>query len=187
MSHWMKHLPGSPLKPLAIEILASEMRLATDGKPGRVRVVQFRSRPLRLNVLLRNTSDRPLRLWEEGNSWGFENLKLDVLALDGKTLPKPIRVVRTAAGWGANGPTFSELPPGESLIREVLLEGPSKGVPSVWTYFNFPLPNNSEYRAIRLRAVYDIPKEAAAEKLKILTGQITSEPQDYLMRIEPGV
>ena len=168
---------------LRVEILPSEIRPAESGRMAdRIRLIQLRPAPGHLTVVLRNQSFETLRIWDEDNSWGFHNLTLEISAMDGKTLEKPIIVKRSPVGWGGNAPKFSSLYPGDYVARPIVLTDPTDSAPSPFSYRDFPLPPDTRTRELRLRAIYTVSSQEAAEKHKVWTGEAASEPTTYVVK-----
>jgi hypothetical protein len=68
-----------------------------------------------LHVIIENISDKPQRHFEEWNSWGYGNLKLEWTDGNGKTGT----VAKVPGSWDKNGPSTVVLEPGEALVREI--------------------------------------------------------------------
>src|SRR5688500_12656783 len=71
--------------------------------------IHLRSSLRCINVAIRNRSSRLVSVWDEGNSWGFHNLHLEVMGMTENLLgkierwEKPVIVRRTQmVGWGGN-------------------------------------------------------------------------------------
>jgi len=172
---------------LALAILPSEFMPGADSKAPAQRVIRFHSRPRHFNVVLRNTSRRPLRLWGEENSWGFYNLRLEITGLDGK-VQKPISVERGQVGWGGNGPRFVVLPPGEMLVREIELALTAEDgtiTSTARSYYNFPFPADLTERQIQLAVYYTVLPSDASKTNGVWTGMIATPRTDILFKQEP--
>ncbi len=74
-----------------------------------------------INVVLQNTSDKPIRVYQNWNSWGYYNLTLQVTAIDGKTLDKPLEIERGLGAFFANAPTTDIIEANNTIVREVKL------------------------------------------------------------------
>jgi hypothetical protein len=176
MNH--KEPPG---KGLEVSVFASEAQTVGGRSVGRVLAAVYAPR---LSVLLRNVSGRPLSVWEEWNSYGFYNLSLEILAVDGKPLAEPVVVRRDGAGWSMNGPSTSVLPPGEALVRDVplrILPTNRSEPPNVWAYVGWPDRKNAISQTVRLRAVFHIPDDDSTRAQRVWTGTARSEPRDFLV------
>ena len=145
-----------------------------------------------INIVLQNVSDKPLSIYEEWNSWGAYNLHLEINAIDGKTLPKPLVVSKGMMGWRANFPSTEMLDVGGVAVREVRLHLPkqifapkapltaedlnSRGP----FYFNFPFPPADNSRTLTMRAVFENAKTDGSAKLTpVWTGKVTSPWTQY--------
>ena len=118
------------------------------------RVVDLSTADPHIDVVIRNTSRRPLELFGEDNSAGYDNLHLELLARDGRTLPEPIIVNRSISVWYHNVMQTVTLEPGEIMVREVHFtkDEPMQGPP----YRNFPPMKPGDQHKIRLRAVFEV-------------------------------
>jgi len=173
---------------LALSILPSEFVPGADSKAPAQRVIRFHSRPRHFNVVLRNISRRPLRLWGEENSWGFYNLRLEITGLDDK-VQKPISVRRGPVGWGGNGPRYVVLPPGEMLVREIelaLTAEDGKVTSTARSYYNFPFPADLMERKIQLVVYYTVEPSDEAKTNGVWTGMIATPRTDILFKQEPS-
>lgn len=149
------------------------------------------------NVILRNASDQPLQIIQEGNSWGYSNLHLEITAIDGKTLPKPLLVTRGPRAWRRNAMTTETLNPNEAIVREVYLHVPlaikNPGKPLTTqeqmndqmstgdAYRGFPFSMQSQRNTVTMKAVYEVKAASSPLTAKVLrwTGRIESAPLTY--------
>ena len=177
--------PIAPV-PLAVSIVIP------DGISGDAIVLGDRS--YHFDVVIQNVSNRPVRLWSYNCSWGFDNVSLQVLAINGKRLSKPILLTRGVTEWTANMPTPRVLPPHGIVVQEIHLYSDGQKVPpgeagklpdGVYTlpggdvYINFPLPKRGEREQVEMRAFFDIPTDVWAKQDGIWTGRVTSAVNDY--------
>ena len=72
-----------------------------------------------LNVVLQNTSKEPIHIFQEWNSWGYQNLTLQITAVDGKTLDKPLEIKGGPRMWVANTASTDVIEVGQTMVREV--------------------------------------------------------------------
>lgn len=122
------------------------------------------------SVVITNTSPEPIRLWAEPYSWGYYNLRFEVIAADNSVTV----VKKKPRGWNKNFPDWFELTPGEYYVRNVSLYSSNEweNVPAS------PRPGRGP-RKIRMRAVYEIKPDAQSGKHGVWTGKITSPVGDY--------
>jgi hypothetical protein len=152
------------------------------------RLLTLQSNP-HINVLLQNTSSKPINVFEAWNGWGFNNLTLEVTKIDGKVLDAPLTITKGRLSLTENYPSTETIGPGETLVREVLLYVPPKiwnpasqepdSIPNGSLYLEFPFPVRGARRQITLKALFEIQEESQGEKLNVWTGKIASPPLDY--------
>ncbi|PQV64566.1 hypothetical protein B1R32_10459 [Abditibacterium utsteinense] len=81
---------------------------------------------LYLSLIFRNVSAKPVQLLEEWNSWGFNNIHLEITAINGKTLPQPLVIKKAARqSWLENRLSTETLAPNQSMVREIRLHVPA--------------------------------------------------------------
>jgi len=133
-------------------------------------LVLNRSRP-RFHVLLFNPSDKPLRLFEEWNSWGYFGLSFDITYPDG-------RVVHTAKerhNWDKDFPSTRTVAPNGYYVFEVTFD------PAIWTNSLLLEKSGLGGQSCRLQAIYSIESESDALKERAWTGTIRSEERAYIV------
>jgi hypothetical protein len=186
--------PSPPKSSLALTILSAsipqhEVVTSADGMPPRI--LQVSPDDPHFHVALRNVSTQPVRIWNEDSSWGSGNLTLEISAIGARQLLQPIKVVRKVTAWYRNDATFTEMPPGEMILREVSIEVP-KGWHGAqtqrrpWLYEGFPMEairgtNMANLTAFQMRAVFAIEQDGFTEKEKVWTGKITSPEHTYML------
>jgi len=177
---------AEPSMPLSVSILANEIlppRPTFSPEPTR-----FLSMPARyphIVVAIRNESSAPIRIWTDGCSMGCYNLTFELLGVEDKPLPKPVRLSRGSLGFGGNVPDYTLLAPGEMALREAeLAQGPEPPNGRIgWMYWDFPrIPEGSGVH-VRLRAVYEIPANADTRAHQVWTGRIVSPTYRYLCQL----
>jgi len=182
-------------QPLSLAIVPSSFTTAKPDDPNLVQgVLRIKSSLRHINVAIHNSSKYLVRLWDENNSWGFDNLHLEITALadepDDKlvSLEKPIIVKRNGGvGWSANFPQVCPLPPGEILVRDVELPVKKDNKLtrlSAWSYLDFPLPEGALHKKMRMQAVFTIPEDDSTKTYHVWTGRIVSPVSTYLVRQE---
>lgn len=146
-----------------------------------------------IDVVLQNTSSQPINVFQDWNSWGFNNLCLEITKLDGKVLSPPLVVKRGMGKWTRNFAEAQIIRPGEAIVREVHLYNPSlksaKGdyhLPSGYypeqLYSNFPFAKNSP-RQMTMRAIFQNASTARQQyAAPTWTGKITSPLGNYVTR-----
>jgi hypothetical protein len=119
------------------------------------------------HVVLRNRSPRPLRLWATECSWGYPALRFEIVDDAGQTTP----VVRSPRQFLANAPLVDELYAGESIVVDIYFSGGD------WK--TFPLPAAGNILATKMRAIYEVPRDATAREHDVWTGKVESPLESY--------
>ncbi len=186
----------APKASLSLTILSPSIRIHLQGSPD----LNLPTRSLHLSptaphliVAIQNVSPQSIKIWDEGSSWGFSNLTLEIDAMRGKLLPDLIKVERKRDLWLANEPIPSILTSGEMVMREITLERPNikGGDPSQipWPYKGFPLalietndnmtvPPSS---TLRMRAIFRVGTDARSKQEGVWTGKVVSPVNDYVI------
>ncbi len=179
-----------PKSPLALTILPSAIG---DGYPI-VRKLSLSPTAPRIRVAIQNISKEPLRLWNENSQWGSGNLSLEITAIGGSYVLEPIKVVREVTSWYSNTATFTHLPPGEMIVREIALEFPKEmaggHVWKTWPYKGFPFEAISErrrftgeYKSVEMHAIFEIRPEYWSEQEQVWTGRVKSPESTYVLNM----
>lgn len=73
------------------------------------------------DVTIKNVSAAPQAVRQDGSSWGYDNVYVRFIALDGKTLARPIGIGRFCRGWAGNVARPQTLKPGDETVRRLLI------------------------------------------------------------------
>jgi hypothetical protein len=138
------------------------VELALPARMGKQRLLEFRGPESHFHVVIRNVTDRPLRLWREWCSWGYFNLSLAVELPGGKS----VEVKKKARGWDKNYPDWEEIGPREVAVREIHYGGPE------WE--NFPLEKAQDGLELKLQAVFAVDSDKDASTHGVWTGRAAS-------------
>lgn len=121
------------------------------------------------HVVVRNVSEKPLRLWTDRYSWGYDNLSFEQTLDDGKTT----RITKKERGWDKNFPDWLELQPGESYILNVNLFAAD-----IWN--DVPTANpKAKPKLVKLRAIYEVQPDDESKKLGVWTGKVASATDTF--------
>jgi hypothetical protein len=121
-------------------------------------------------AVIENTGSDSVKLWNDWNSWGYDNLSFEIIDNSGKTSIAR----RKKAAFTRNFPAVIEIGPGEVIVREVDLL--SKTIP--WT--GFPLPRKAERsKPFQMRALYSIKDSKESKELGVWTGAIRSQSHTF--------
>ncbi len=157
-----ERVSGRPKPPLTIAIAVPARGSRNDPES---RVIDLVMEESHFNVVITNTSDRPQRLFETSNSWGFRNLRFEVVDPDnGKLLFEITKIDRT---WRANAPASFKLAPGEHFVMDVHFDRD----------WNLPFLNEARRGNFRFRmpVVYENSSNENGE----WTGKIVSPFKNY--------
>ncbi|UOQ71772.1 hypothetical protein [Hymenobacter cellulosilyticus] len=125
-------------------------------------------------VLLTNTSERPVNLFEEWNSWGYFGLSFDLTYTDGRK----VRAVKAGRGWDKNFASTVTIAPGGFFVFPVTFNTDPK-IGDVWQNSPRSKKINGPGVSCRMRAVYSIESSREATEHKAWTGTITSPEATY--------
>ena len=126
------------------------------------------------HVVLTNQSDSNIRLWEEGNSWGYFNLTFDIVDSKGKSVGTIQKMSRI---WTMNVPSHLELAPNQHHVIDVDLLN---------FQWNVPIEPSDDGEAppdYRLVARYSTNEGAESLGNAVWTGAIQSNPVDVKLEI----
>ncbi len=167
--------------PAGISVGAPDIPIAEkDGLKVSIGSIELRPNDPHINVVLQNTSAKPINLFSEGNSWGYNNLTFEITKVDGKVLDKPLIVARDYVPWRANMLSYQVIDPGEAIVREVRLQVPeTNGVIRRNFYGNFPFPSQGTQSQITMRAVFGNDDSNSYKGKKHWTGRIASPFKSY--------
>ena len=157
-------------EPLKITI-AVPSRDAKNGTEYQNHRINLHRKGTHFHVVITNVSDKPQRIWETWNSWGWYNLTFNMLDNRGNTL---YTLKKKPRGWSKNFPSFIRLNPGECFIIDVYLKR------SDWELPFLGKKREGDFE-INLKAVYEIPQDDETKKNGIWTGKIESATGKYTL------
>lgn len=117
------------------------------------------------HAVVTNVSGKPLRLWRKWCSWGYDNLKLEMIGSDGEVIP----LSRKSKVWTHNVPDYSPVESGEHYVVDI------RFAPEHWKKPHLELVKPAADGTIGLRAVYEIEPDAQTEKDGVWTGRVVSK------------
>jgi hypothetical protein len=145
-----------------------EIAIAVPKNPLNERVAGYMSyRDSRFHVVLTNVSDRLLRIWTEGNSWGYDALSFEISDRKGKTW----RAQRKPRPWDKNVPYYLLLEPHDQMVIEVTPANPDE-----WEGFPHA-PDQPQ--TFKMRAIFEIKPDRESKRLEVWTGRVVSKIDDY--------
>jgi hypothetical protein len=122
-------------------------------------------KPNYLNISINNNGSQTLRVWEFGNSWGWNILSLIIKKPDSRE--QYILTRLKTIGWTVNAPTFVSIEPNNKF--ETLLYQGSK-----WWEFDQDL-SALKNQPFMVKAVLEIPETPEAKEFGIFVGRVESE------------
>jgi hypothetical protein len=125
------------------------------------------------HVLVTNNSEKPIRLWTDRFSWGYDNLSFEIIGDEGKVT----KVSKKPREWTKNFPEWLSLGPGESYVLNV--DFYSERGQAIWNNAPKPTKGGSAKRLIRMRAVYEVTPDDESGKLGVWTGKVVSAVRTY--------
>ncbi|MFT7638897.1 MAG: hypothetical protein ACI9G1_000622 [Pirellulaceae bacterium] len=125
-----------------------------------------------LHVLVTNVSDKPIRVWTDRFSWGYDNLSFEMIDNDGNVT----RVIKKPRNWTKNYPDWLELEAGGSYVLNV--DWYSERGRAQWD--NTPTADGKRGPTpVKLRAVYEVRPDDESRKLGVWAGKISSPVETY--------
>jgi len=114
------------------------------------------------HVLWRNTSDRPVRIWAESSSWGYESLSFEITDAAGKHW----RALKRKTLSTRDIPAYVTIAPGQTLVKRVFF-----GDATAWE--GFPVEKDQPF-SVRIHAVFQVAPSPEAAQSAVWTGRIES-------------
>jgi hypothetical protein len=125
------------------------------------------------HVLTKNVSDKPVRLWTDRFSWGYDSLSFELIGDDGSVT----RIAKKPRGWGKNYPDWLELAPGESWVINVNWFSPQGR--EIWENVPVAPEGSQKPKLVKSRHVYGVRPDGESEKLRVCTGKVLSPVGTY--------
>jgi hypothetical protein len=137
--------------------------------------------PNQLFVVITNVSDAPVRIWDQWNGWGYDNLTFS-MQTDNRKIRKTLK--RFGGENGGHGPESIELGPGDHYVCSVRFAADDQNdLTDSWG----PLViRNGEYPWITLRADYEIKADDFSRQKNVWTGRVSSPPVRIRVQDETG-
>ena len=123
---------------------------------------------LAFDVILTNTSAKPLTIWAQGSSWSHSNISFELARAGGKRL-----ISRRSVAWDANAPHPYTLLPKEHYVFHIRFG--DETWPLDW------LPEGGSKTSYTIRAIYQVESDDRAKEFHIWTGTVSSTPCDFII------
>jgi len=161
---------------------------ASISTPGPFSGINHRSLPLQdgkhFHVVIANKSTGTIKVWEAWNSWGFRNLRFEILDSDDNVVHSITKTTHKV--WTVNSPSQTAIKSGQFFVCDVDLTNRDWVVcrddKTCQTFPQFLEMRNE--RTLRLRAVYEIPKDDKSQQLSTWTGVVRTKPETF--RFQPA-
>ncbi|TGE23722.1 hypothetical protein E5K00_00475 [Hymenobacter aquaticus] len=166
--------PGKPKPSLTLAIVPTSYAGPVANSP----MIVLNSADDRFYVLLTNTSDQPVKLFEEWNSWGYFGLSFEITYPNGQK----VRSSKEERGWDKNVPTTVTIAPhGFYVFAVTMNNNPKNG--AVWenSVLNYESKSDRAYISCRMRAIYSIQRDKEAIEEKAWTGTVSSPEGSYIV------
>jgi hypothetical protein len=142
--------------------LGADLALQVSTPNGNEHRIEYRDSKSHFHIVLTNTSVKPLKIWADSNSWGYDALSFR-LTYDGRTFDAK----RPPAIFTLNFPRAITLAAGQAQVMDVYF-----GDPKEW--MGFELPANGETH-VSLCADFRVESSKEALEYSVWTGTISSE------------
>ncbi len=163
LSVWFCELPV-----IASDTLRLSVAITSDWRGPTVRCDR-RNKNDHFHVILTNISDGPQHIWQDDNSLGWQNLRLELTDAEGHI----VLVARPGRSWDLNSPTWWALTPQESHVFDIDFNDPLE-----WT--GFPILKKRD-ESFTIRAIYEVDPVPQSTDVRIWTGKVISEPVHVLL------
>jgi hypothetical protein len=139
----------------------------SSGGVGSITMAQSKARDF--YVVLTNVSRDPQPVWEDWNSWGYQNISFELTAADGRTFVASKR----QQVFTRNFPSTFLIQPGEHQVYAIRLNKDWEARPVV---------PKADKMAITLKAIYEVTPTPEATQYKVWTGRVESRIYKFTLR-----
>ncbi|EMN01814.1 hypothetical protein LEP1GSC021_1623 [Leptospira noguchii str. 1993005606] len=112
------------------------------------------------HVLVKNVSNKEIRIWKDWNSWGYDNLSFQI-----QTDQENINIYKEGKEWLKNFPDFWSIKPNEFVILNVNLDI------KTWPKLKELKFKNDR---VKIKCIYEIKEDSYTKQYNIWTGKIES-------------
>ena len=124
------------------------------------------------HVILRNITTKPVRIFEEWNSWGYGSLRFEMTDEHGQTTT----IRKRPHAWTMNYPSFTTIAAQEFAIIDVFFADRS-----VWGDGFWLTPGHPTGR-VTLKAIYAVEEDKFSREQSVWTGKIISPPVECFIK-----
>ncbi len=108
-------------------------------------------------------------VWEDWNSWGYQNVSFELVTENGKK----VLLSKRQAEFTTNFPSTFLIEPRENQVYDIRLDEEWKAQPTL---------AKSDEMAITLKAIYEVPPTPEAAEYKVWTGRVESRSYKFKLR-----
>ncbi|WP_061296132.1 hypothetical protein [Leptospira interrogans] len=112
------------------------------------------------HVLVKNISNKEIRIWKDWNSWGYDNISFQI-----QTDQESISIYKEGKAWDKNFPDFWSVKPNEFVILNVNFDV------KTWPKLRELKFKNDK---VKIKCVYEIKEDPYSKEYNIWTGKIES-------------
>jgi hypothetical protein len=141
------------------------VEIAGANRNGALQRITYRGVDSHFHVVLTNRSDKPLKIWDDNNSWGYYSLSFLLKDSSGREYSAK----RTPANFTRNLPVSLSIQPGRFHVIDVYF-----GDMDQWQ--GFVLPKNG-IEATTIAATFEINPTPESKTQNVWTGREVSQPQ----------
>jgi hypothetical protein len=127
-----------------------------------VRALVFRAGRGMLPIVIFNRSRSPIRLWQDGNSWGYRSVRLEYSGLGAQAGVAR----RREFAFKQNSPTYFTLGPSEPHVMVLEL--------GIETWEGLVLPAAGHSSKLDLMAVYEVETDEESARHSVWSGRINA-------------
>jgi len=121
------------------------------------------------HVVLTNVSPETQAVWEDWNSWGYQNVAFELVTES----EKKILISKRQTGFTRNFPSTFLIEPGEHQVYDIRLDEEWEAQPAL---------AKTDEMAITLKAIYQVLPTDEAAQYKVWTGRAESRPYKFKLR-----
>jgi hypothetical protein len=132
-------------------------------------IAMAREKARTFHVVISNVSSETQAVWEDSNSWGYQNVSFELVTENGKK----ILLSKRQAEFTTNFPSTFLIEPRENQVYDIRLDEEWKAQPTL---------AKSDEMAITLKAIYEVPPTPEAAEYKVWTGRVESRSYKFKLR-----
>ncbi|EMN51874.1 putative lipoprotein [Leptospira interrogans serovar Autumnalis str. LP101] len=123
-------------------------------------IINESSDKISFHVLVKNVSNKEIRIWKDWNSWGYDNISFQI-----QTDQESISIYKEGKAWDKNFPDFWSVKPNEFVILNVNFDV------KTWPKLRELKFKNDK---VKIKCIYEIKEDPYSKEYNIWTGKIES-------------